>query len=84
MDIIFYSDAGHGWGVVHRKELIKYNVIDKITKYSYQKGDWVYLEEDCDLYMFIQAVEKTGQKVTLKCRRSTQRSRIRDYQRFVA
>lgn len=49
-----YCDAGHAWMAVKRKELIELGLIDKISGYSYQKGETVYLEEDCDLGLFVQ------------------------------
>ncbi len=54
----FYEDARHGWLAVKRKELIELGIIDQISKYSYQKGGTVYLEEDRDLTIFIKALEK--------------------------
>ena len=32
--------------------LRKMDLLDKISSFSYQKGDWVYLEEDCDATIF--------------------------------
>ena len=43
---------GHGWYKVSRKDLFKMDILDKISSFSYQKGDWVYLEEDCDATIF--------------------------------
>jgi hypothetical protein len=54
----FHHDAGHGWLEVNRTDLVVLNIADKITQFSYQKGDKVYLEEDCDLSMFFSAYEK--------------------------
>ena len=47
-----YTDPGHGWYRVSREMLFKMDILDKISSYSYQKGDWVYLEEDCDATIF--------------------------------
>ena len=44
----FYPDAGHGWLAVKRKLLKELNILDKITGYSYERGQTVYLEEDQD------------------------------------
>ena len=49
----FYSDAGHGWVAVKRQELADLGILDKISKFSYQKGKTVYLEEDCDTAVFV-------------------------------
>ena len=50
-----HTDPGHGWLAVRRRELEDLAIADKITRYSYQKGDTVYLEEDCDLETFAKA-----------------------------
>lgn len=58
-----YSDPGHGWLAVKRAELIKLDILSKITHCSYQSrsGKTVYLEEDCDLSTFVYAkVGKEG------------------------
>ena len=47
-----FTDPGHGWYKVSRKLLRKMNLLDKISSFSYQKNDWVYLEEDCDATIF--------------------------------
>jgi hypothetical protein len=52
---ILHTDPGHGWLAVKRKEIIDLAIADKITLYSYTKGDTVYLEEDCDLATFFNA-----------------------------
>ena len=50
-----YIDPGHGWLKVPRKELHELGIADQITPYSYQRGDWVYLEEDRDWAVFTKA-----------------------------
>jgi hypothetical protein len=49
----FYQDDGHGWLEVPRKECAELGILDKISGYSYQKGDFLYLEEDCDLECYL-------------------------------
>lgn len=61
----FYSDSGHGWMAVKRKELVELGILDSITSYSYQRGATVYLEEDCDATTFILALKKAGYQVML-------------------
>jgi hypothetical protein len=51
----FYTDGGHGWLAVKRKELEDLGIVDQITPYSYQRGNTVYLEEDCDMGLFHKA-----------------------------
>ena len=55
---IFHTDPGHGWLAVKRQELAQLRISDRITPYSYTRGDTVYLEEDCDLATFFQAYEQ--------------------------
>tara|TARA_R100001460_G_scaffold91386_1_gene133162 strand:- start:846 stop:1112 length:267 start_codon:yes stop_codon:yes gene_type:complete len=50
-----YSDSSHGWLQVQRKELEELNIINNVSEYSYINGQFVYLEEDCDLNLFINA-----------------------------
>lgn len=52
---IFHNDPGHGWLAVKRTELERLSILDKVSLYSYQKGGTVYLEEDCDARLFIEA-----------------------------
>jgi hypothetical protein len=59
----FFEDAGHGWMKVKKSELEELGIADKISSYSYEKGDYAYLEEDDDANKFIKALEaKTGEK----------------------
>lgn len=51
----FYSDPGHSWLKVTRAELKRLDLCDKISGYSYEDGDYVYLEEDCDASLFLTA-----------------------------
>ena len=52
---IFTSDAGHGWLRVLKAELVTLGIADKISNYSYCNGRYAYLEEDCDLELFLKA-----------------------------
>ena len=58
----FYTDPGHGWLEVPRALLHELNIAEKISAYSYQRGDSVYLEEDCDYFLFHQAMKKAGRE----------------------
>jgi len=51
----FISDPGHGWLEVPWKELADLGILPKVSQYSYQRGDMVYLEEDCDAGLFADA-----------------------------
>ena len=84
MKIKFYSDPGHGWGAVKRKVLFDLGIADKISLYSYQKGDTVYLEEDCDLAELVRALKLKGEPVEWNERSTNNYSPIRNYARFMA
>lgn len=82
--IKFYSDPGHGWGAVKRQVLRQYGLLDRISGFSYQKGDTVYLEEDCDLPALVTALAANGTVVEWENKHTDNRSAIRGYDRFVA
>jgi hypothetical protein len=80
---IFHADSGHAWLAVKRKELIKLGVLGKISDFSYQNGATVYLEEDCDAGIFINAKKALGEDIDV--RESFQENTpIRRYEGFVA
>jgi hypothetical protein len=48
---LFISDPGHGWLRVPLKEILP--IQDKISKCSYMNSKFAYLEEDCDMSIFL-------------------------------
>lgn len=60
------SDASHGWVKVPLTELARLGIQDKISAYSYVKGDFAFLEEDADATVFINARKAEGHPVKLK------------------
>ena len=56
----FYSDSRHGWLAVKRKLLHDLGIANQITVFSYQRGDTVYLEEDCDATLFYKTLKSLG------------------------
>ena len=60
----FYEDPGHGWLKVKIADLEKLGIADKISGYSYMRNDYAYLEEDCDVTLFMDALEaKENRKI---------------------
>ena len=51
----FISDPGHGWLKVPRSEVNSLGIGPKVSSFSYEQGDYVYLEEDCDASLFVEA-----------------------------
>ena len=50
-----YTDSAHAWLEVPMQELIDLGIADKISHFSYRNGKYVYLEEDCDLGIWLYA-----------------------------
>ena len=82
MKIKVYSDPGHAWGAVKRQVLFDQGIADKISTYSYQKGDTVYLEEDCDLPTLTTALSTKGIWVEHVEKHTDGRSPIRSYEHY--
>jgi len=61
-EFYFYTDPGHGWLEVPRALLHDLGIAEKISEYSYQRGDSVFLEEDCDYFLFYQAMKTAGKE----------------------
>ena len=51
----YFTDPGHGWLRVKKSELQELGIANKISPYSYMRGNHAYLEEDCDMAKFMQA-----------------------------
>jgi len=80
--ITIYNDPGHAWGKVKRDVLVNLGIADKISRYSYQRGDYAYLEEDCDLTTLCMALNERDTRVKFVEKRSDTDSRIRSYERY--
>jgi hypothetical protein len=76
----FYADPGHGWLKVKLSELVKLNILHEISQYSYIRKDDVYLEEDCDLSVFMKA---KGIDIKFREHHSNKSSKIRNYNRLM-
>lgn len=63
----YFVDPGHAWLCVSpRAELHRLKIADKISCYSYQYCDKVYLEEDVDWRIFTQAKTEQQEPIELK------------------
>lgn len=79
----FYSDPGHGWLAVKRSLLFSLCIQDKISIYSYQKGNTVYLEEDMDAGVLLTAIKTKNIPYTILEKSTNNRSPIRSYNRYM-
>ena len=62
---VYYQDPGHGWVEVSLAILIDLGIASQVSHYSYVddthtyiNDPLVYLEEDCDAGLFIEAFQK--------------------------
>lgn len=84
MKIHVYNDPGHGWAAVKRSMLVEFGIADKVSHYSYQRGQSVYLEEDCDLSLLLGALKARGINPEWVEHYSDNRSPIRSYETYRA
>ena len=57
----FFSDSGHGYLEVTLEELKSLGIDKDISPYSFTRNGLVYLEEDCDYSLFIDAKAKANE-----------------------
>lgn len=55
-----HIDAGHAWLEVAYAHLEQLGIAASISPYSHRDGDTVYLEEDCDEPLFLDAAMAAG------------------------
>lgn len=80
--VIVYSDPSHSWGKVKRQVLNNLGIADKVSPYSYQLRDNVYLEEDCDLALLHDTLSKQDVRIKFVEKHTNRDSKIRSYERF--
>ena len=93
----FIADPGHGWLKVSKKELKDLGIENEITGCSYMRGEFAYLEEDCDAGLFIDKLIMKVNKIEkeqitrehykefrefVKGQHSNKRSRVREYESY--
>ena len=78
----YHTDAGHGWLHVKRSDLIALGIADKISGYSYQYLDDVYLEEDCDASLYLQALKTHSIQPLITEVNDGDTSRIRSFRSY--
>lgn len=74
-----YSDPGHSWGKVSIKTIERLGLINDISGFSYIRGEFVYLEEDRDLPLVVNALINEGHTVKFVEKHTDRESRIRRY-----
>ena len=78
------SDPGHGWIEVPLETLAHLKIVEDMSGFSYIKGAYAYLEEDCDAGKFIQTCKAHGIecKIDYTSDNSGRYSAIRNYERY--
>lgn len=86
MTFQFYSDPGHGWLRVDLQSVFSVGLSrSSFSRFSYQQGLWLYLEEDLDASLFVKAyMDKNNRPPTVKEHYTKGRSVIRNYERIAA
>lgn len=80
--LIFHFDTNHGWLTVKRDIIKALGLANEISSSSYQKGETVYLEEDRDAPMVLDALDSQGISYTTSFRGVNCDSRIRGYESY--
>lgn len=80
--VTVYSDPGHAWAKVRKTVLTNLGIADKVSSYSYQRGDYAFLEEDCDLSLLMQALRDHGTDLRFVEKHTNNQSRIRSYEHY--
>lgn len=80
--LTIFEDPGHGWCRFPRTRLQKIGIDKQISSFSYQRGDYVYLEEDGDLGLLYETLKNLGYEITLKNQHTNKSSKIRSYDHY--
>lgn len=78
----YYTDPGHGWFAVKREFLAAHVDMSKVSSYSYQRGQTVYLEEDCDCSLLFKALDDAEIAWGYDAKHTDKTHPIRSYDRF--
>lgn len=82
MKIIYHNDGGHGWYAVKRKKLETMGILNNVSGFSYELGETVYLEEDCDASLFFNALSEVEKQQIIVIDSYRDHSPVRGYSRF--
>lgn len=79
-----FCDPGHGWVKVAIAECRALGIYDQVSVFSYRRGDNLYLEEDADAALWVEAWREHDVDVAprVDIQHSNRESRIRSYEHF--
>jgi hypothetical protein len=84
ISIKVFADPGHAWARVAKSKLVSLGIADKISPYSYQKGENAFLEEDCDLSTLVNTLRSRGYEIKFNESHTNRQSKIRSYNTYRA
>lgn len=73
----YFIAPGHVWVKASKRLLPDLGIAGEITSCSYERGDYVYLEEDCDMGALCAALRARGIEPKFRQRYADWNSRIR-------
>jgi hypothetical protein len=82
-ELTLHTDAGHGWLEVPLSDVIALGIAGKVSRYSYAKGEAVYLEEDGDASLYLNQLTALGVEFSIS-EAYREHSPIRAFNRFTA
>lgn len=78
MKLRSYADPGHGWLAVPIAAYLKSGIVASRYSYVNRTRSTVYLEEDCDAGLFLDAMKAQGIEVLMKHNHTNRQSKIRN------
>ena len=82
LSLVFHSDPAHGWLQVDRDHITDLGLLYRISCASYVSDCKVYLEEDCDMPLFLDAAEQFEWSVCYDESHSNTLTTIRNLPRY--
>jgi hypothetical protein len=79
ISIKVFSDPGHAWARFPKAKLVSLGIADKITSFSYEKGENAFLEQDCDLSTLVDTLRSRGYEIKFNESYTNRQSKIRNY-----
>jgi hypothetical protein len=82
LNLNFYCDPSHGWLGVPHNLVQDLGISQDISPYSYKDEHFAYLEEDCDLSLFMEKAEAKGWNIAFTEKHTNHDSPIRNKPRY--
>jgi hypothetical protein len=79
ISIKVFGDPGHAWARFPKAKLVSLGIADKITSFSYEKGENAFLEQDCDLSTLVDTLRSHGYEIKFNESHTNRQSKIRNY-----